>query len=70
MKKPPAKITERIIPPKFKHIIENDFIIRLTFKERIKVLLGFRIDLKYAASIEHMPGKILPTLTHKVVNKL
>lgn len=65
----PAKMTERILPPKFKHIIDNEFILRLTFRERLKVMLGYRIDVRYAASIEHLPGKILPTMTHKVVNK-
>lgn len=65
----PPKITERILPPKFKHIIDNEFILRLTRWERLKVFIGYRIDLRYAASIEHSPGKILPTLTHKVVNK-
>lgn len=68
--KPEAKITERALPPKFKYIIQGDYVLRLTWPERIKVLLGYRIDLRYHAPTEHSPGKMEPTLLHKVVNKL
>lgn len=65
----PPKITERVLPPKWKHVLQSDHVLRLTMMERIKVLIGYRIDLRYHAPLEHSPGKIEPVLLHKVVNK-
>jgi hypothetical protein len=68
MKKPP-QITERIIPPKYKHVIDSEFLLRLTLKERLLLIFGCNLQLAHRLTVEHLPGKHHPTLMHKVVNK-
>lgn len=68
--KPEAKSQARVLPPKFKHVIENDFMLRFTRMERIKILFGFNVELKYESPIEHSPGRQQPKLSARVVNKL
>jgi len=69
-KKPEPKIKERILPPKFKHLIQNEFIARLTFTERVKLLIGYSLEVKYECLIEHLPGRTDPKMSVRVVNKL
>ena len=69
-KKPEPKITERILPPKFKHLIQNEFIAHLTFIERAKILIGYSLEIKYECLIEQLPGKTEPKMSVRVVNKL
>lgn len=64
-----AKPTERIIPPRYKYIVDATFVLRLTWRERLKVLLGYAIDIRYLGRAEHSPGKMGHEMIHTVTNK-
>ena len=65
-----SKLNERVLPPNFKFVIQQPIILRLTFKERLKVLLGYRIDIDLHLWTEHGPGKVSPVIRHKVTEEL
>ena len=58
---------ERVVPPVFKHVINSEFKLRLTWRERLKVAAGYAVTLNYIAYCSHSPGKIeqkmKPTIT-------
>lgn len=56
--KPPVG---RILPPKFKHVMEVAFHRRLTLKERLQIAVGYNLILQFSARIEYSPGKWEPT---------
>lgn len=68
--KPQAVSRARVLEPKWKHVIENEGMFRLTFWERVKVLFGHNIEFKYEAKVTNSPGHISPSLLARVVNKL
>lgn len=55
--------TDRVLPPKFKHIAEFSWLRKFTFRERFWIAIGcpMRIDLNLLT--EHGPGKVSPQLT-------
>ena len=68
--KPVAKSQARVLPPKYKFIMDFDFTYRPTFFERVKILFGFRIDFKVFGQCEHSPGKYELNPMHRVINEL
>jgi hypothetical protein len=69
MNKPPARITERILPPNFKNIIQSEFRLRFTFVERIKILIGYNVKLDYLAYTVNSPGSCDQKMKHEVVGE-
>jgi hypothetical protein len=43
----------RTVPPKFKHVYDAAWRVELTFRERLKVLFGYNIDMKLRLYMEH-----------------
>ena len=66
----PPQITKRVLPPKYKEIIDSSFIVRFTLKERLQILIGYNLDLHLSTWTEHGPGKVKPHLQHRVTKKL
>lgn len=46
----------------FKHRMDLNFHRRLTWKERLKALAGFNLDITLQVMTEHKPGKFEPSL--------
>lgn len=61
--------TYRVLEPKWRGKIENEFDLRLTFLERVKVMIGYKIKLRYESPTLHMPGQMRPTMSVQVVNE-
>ncbi len=61
--------TYRPLEPKWRGQILNEFDLRLTRLERLKVFIGYKIKLKYESPTLHMPGQMRPTMSVQVVNE-
>lgn len=68
-KNPIARSQARVLPPKFKNTMEIDYSLRLTWKERLKIAIGYRIDMKMLIHTEQLTGKFQAIPTHNVVNE-
>jgi len=59
MKKKPIG---RVMPPQFKNVLDIGFHRQFTMCERIKILLGFNVNITMAVACEHSPGKFQPVM--------
>ncbi len=57
--KPPAG---RPLPPQWRNVIELEFHRQLTGKERLKLFLGFNLDIKLKIATQHHPGHFNPAM--------
>ncbi len=53
----------RVLPPNFKHLMEVTFHRRFTWKERMKIALGYAIQVDMIVRTEHHTGKFSPAMT-------
>jgi hypothetical protein len=58
------------VPPKYTKVLTFETFRVLTFKERIKVILGWNFHVKVLVQCEHSPGErsnfiVRHTLTHQ-----
>lgn len=67
--KPKPQMTCRVLPPKFRNSIDAEFTLRLTFKERLLILLGQNIKLNYHALSEHSPARMSHEMKHELLNE-
>jgi hypothetical protein len=56
----PPPPTARLLPPKFKHVIEIAFRRRLRWKERLQILFGYNLLVEVKVLTEHSTGKFEP----------
>lgn len=56
------KITERVLPPTFRNIVQLSFHRVLTDEEREKIAKGANLILNLLIQTEHKPGNMGPTL--------
>ena len=58
----PSHPPGRVLPPVFKKAVELSFQRRLTFKERLQILIGYNLLVTLVMGAEHHPGRIDPHL--------
>lgn len=47
----------KILPPQFRHVLEQDFFVKFTPWQRFKLAIGFNVNFSTATALEHSPGK-------------
>lgn len=52
----------RVLPPQFKHVIDQPFSVRFTWKQRLLIALGCPVVGKFVCWTEHSPGKVHPLM--------
>lgn len=54
------KLPERVLPPVFGHQMQIEWFRKLTWRERIKIALGYSIVCRVDVNCQHKPGQFAP----------
>ena len=64
------KLRETALPPRFKFREDFEFFRKFTFKERLKIIIGFNLRLPGTIFMEHSPGKTQHVLEAHTTTKV
>ena len=60
----------RVLPPNYKHVLQLDFFEKLDWRDRLRVLFGYRLEMEMEVLMEHLPGKFKGQMKLKTTPQL
>ena len=61
---------ERVLPTKMKEVIHLEFFRKFTWRERLKILIGYNVRNSLEIQTQHCAGKITPKMLTEVVENV